>query len=178
MPGKLEASLFRMLIRQHARGLPKGTSEVIPSFDSRAWLDKRGSPTLTDIDSDPPSLGPFTGVRQLSTPQLIGEVRRRFREAGGSVEQAVEAIRALDEQRYLRENQDCHTTKEAGLGLNIRICSMTEPVGAGEILEYYDEDDDEDGKQYWTYRVLIKNCSGTLLMPRWGPRRHPHPFRH
>lgn len=162
MPGKLEASLFRLL-RQHARGLPKGTSEVIPIFDRRAWLGKGGSPTLTFAD-DIPSLGPpFTGVRHLSAPQLIGEVRRRFREAGGSVDQALEAIKALDEQRYLRERQKCHTTQETGSGLSIRICSITEPVGADEMLEYYDDDDDEDEKQYWTYRIRITNCSGALM---------------
>lgn len=160
--GKLETQLFR-LIRQHARGLPKGTSEVIASFDRSAWLDKRGSPTLTLArEPAPPSQrsGPLTGVSHLSAPQLINEVRRRFREPGGSVDHAVEAIRALDEQRYLREKQRCHTTQEDGLGFSVRICSMTEPVSAGEMLEYYDDGDDEEGgKQYWTYRIIVTNLS-------------------
>lgn len=168
--GRLEAELYRLL-RQHARRLPS-KCELIPSFDRRAWLAKQGSPTLT-LPSERQTLAPevLSGLETElgGLSDRIAEVRRRFREPGGTVERALDAIKALDEQRYLREKQRCHTTqaKAGEKTVGIKICSITEPVGDGDLLEYdeYDEDDEENvdrkkERYLCSYRITITNLSG------------------
>jgi hypothetical protein len=144
--GRLAISLYRLLLRQ-AKMLAEDAT-VIRRFDELAWVAKRGAPRFFTKD-EPPVLEPF-GVTQLSASWLRGEVRRRFREQNGDVDQALEAIKALDEQLYLRSRQRVQVTRD------VLISAMTGHVGDNRTMDSY-YDDDDPVKQYFSYRITITN---------------------
>jgi len=150
MGRNLSTSLYRLLLR-YARSVSDDTP-VIHSFDKEAWLGKRGAPQFFAQDA----------ASRLDRSSLTKEVRRRFREPSGTVEQALDAIKQLEEQRYLRERQRCHTTHAAGL--RVRVCSLAEYVGDDRTFDpFFDTDEEGPVKQYWSYRITITNLSGNVV---------------
>lgn len=149
--GRLESKLYRLLLR-YARSLPDETA-IIRSFDKQAWLAKRGAPQFFSRDD----AAVVDGVDLLSRTALDKEVRRRFREANGTIEQALDAIKALEEQRYLRERQKSCTTE------HVRVCSIPMFVGDDCSLDpFWDDEEEGPVKQYWSYRISITNLSGNV----------------
>ena len=155
--GVLETSLCRLLLR-HIRSIdtqyPGGVCDVIRPFNSEAWLSLRGSPTLTPRKTV--DVGPFGVVDRLAADVLLSEVRRRFREGEGAgkdgVGTALEAIRALDEQRFLRERYRCQVTDDV-----VRICSIAQHVGDNRTLDSFYDADGDAMRQYFSYRITVEN---------------------
>ena len=156
--GVLETSLYRLLLR-HIRSIdtqyPGGVQSIRP-FNSEAWLSLRGSPTLTPRKTV--DVGPFGVVDRLAADVLLSEVRRRFREGEGEgagkdgVGTALEAIRALDEQRFLRERYRCQVTDDI-----VRIGSIAQHVGDNRTLDSFYDADGDAVRQYFSYRITVEN---------------------
>ena len=169
MPGnKLVVNLYR-LVMKHIRALPPDGLEVIRSFDKEAWLTKRGLPRFFPggTSKQVPSEATCFGLRHLTPGVLLGEVRRRFREGDESgangadgadgvgrddgVGRALEAIKALDEQAFLRERYSCLETNVA------RVCSIAAHVGDNRTLDSFYDADEDSLKHYFSYRITITN---------------------